>query len=94
MYMWDFGWPAASAGPGPLRLRGGPDDPPMLSLYKILLHFKALLWESIILLLPPPTCKAYPLAILLHGHCTIYAPLPTPPFVCHTPYNMVDGNIV
>jgi len=23
---------------------------------------------------PTPTCKAYPVAILLHGHCAIYAP--------------------
>ena len=41
-------------------------------------HFKALLWESIILLLPHPSCKAYPIAILLHDHCGIYAPPPTP----------------
>jgi len=40
--------------------------------------FKALLWESIILLLPPPTCKAYPIATLLHDHCAIYAPPSTP----------------
>ena len=26
----------------------------------------------------PPTCKAYPIAILLHDHCAIYAFLPTP----------------
>jgi len=45
-----------------------------LSLYKILLHVKTLLWESIILLLPPPPCKAYPIAILLHDYCAIYAP--------------------
>jgi len=51
-----------------------------VSLYKILFHFKALLWESIIVLPPPhPTCKAYPAAILLHDHCAIYAPPPTPP---------------
>ena len=49
-----------------------------LSLYKILFHFKALLWESITLLLSSPTCKAYPIAILLHDHCAIYAPPPTP----------------
>ena len=30
---------------------------------------------------PAPTCKAYPIAILLHAHCAIY-PLP---FICHTP---------
>jgi len=36
-----------------------------LSLHKIVFHFKAVLWESIILFLPPPTtCKAYPIAIL------------------------------
>ena len=28
----------------------------------------------------PLTCKAYPIAILLHDHCAIYAPPPTPPF--------------
>jgi len=27
---------------------------------------------------PLPTCKAYPIAILLHGHWAIYALLPTP----------------
>ena len=31
------------------------------TLSTILFHFKALFWESIILLnCPPPTCKAYP----------------------------------
>jgi len=48
-------------------------------LNKILFHFKALLWQSIILLLPPPTYKAYPIAILLHDHCAIHARPPTPP---------------
>jgi len=37
----------------------------LLSLYKILFYFKALLWESIILVLPPPTCKAYLIELLL-----------------------------
>ena len=50
-----------------------------ISLHKILLYFKALLWESVILVLPPPTCKAYPISILLHDHCAIYAPPRTPP---------------
>ena len=49
------------------------------SLYKILFYFNALLWESIILVLRPPTCTAYLIAILLHGHCAIYAPTSTPP---------------
>ena len=52
--------------------------PPRFGLYKILYRFKALLWESIMLLFPPPTCKAYPIAILLHAHCAIYALPPTP----------------
>jgi len=30
---------------------------------------------------PPPTCKAYPIAILLHDHCAIYAPPPNPLFM-------------
>jgi len=49
-----------------------------ISLYKIPFRFKALLWESIIIVPPHPTCKAYPIAILLHDHCVIYALLPTP----------------
>ena len=40
--------------------------------------FKVLLWESIIFASPLPTCKAYPIAILLHDHWAIYALLPTP----------------
>jgi len=49
----------------------------LVSLYKILFRFKALLTESIILLLLPPTCEAYPIAILLHDHRAIYALPPT-----------------
>ena len=65
------------------------------SLYKILFYFKAPLWESIILVLPPPPH----LQSLLYCN-TIARPLrnirsPTDPsFVCHTPYNICDGNIV
>jgi len=46
-----------------------------LSLYKIFFHFKALLWESIILLLPPPS-PAKP--ALLQYCCTTIAQY-TPP---------------
>jgi len=67
---------------------------PRMSLYNILMHFKALLWEAILVFLSPSTCKAYPIAILVHDHCAIYAPPPTPPVVCHTPYNIGDGNIM
>ena len=51
-----------------------------VGLYKRLFHFKALLWESIILSLPSPTCKAYPIALLLHVHCAINASPPTSPY--------------
>ena len=57
---------------------------PSLSLYKILFRFSALVWESFILLPPPPTCEAYSTAILLHDHCAVYAPPPTPPSIHHT----------
>jgi len=56
-----------------------------ISLYKILFYFIALLWESFILLLPPPSRTTYPIAILLHDEWAIYPPpTPTPPiFVIH-----------
>jgi len=64
------------------------------SLYKTLFQFKALVRESIILLLPPPHLQSLP-------DCnTIARPLRNirlstdPPFVCHAPYNIGDGNIV
>jgi len=40
------------------RDAGGQRGRAPVSLYKILFHFRALLWESVILLLPPPTCNA------------------------------------
>jgi len=43
---------------------------------------------------PPPTCKAYTIAILLHDPCPMCDPLPDPLFVCHTPFNIGNGNIV
>ena len=64
------------------------------SFYKILFHFKAVLFESTILLRPPPTCNAYPIAIRVHGHCAVYAPPTDPPTLCHTTYHIGDGNIV
>ena len=45
--------------------------------YCITLQLK---WESIILLLPPTTYEAYPVATLLHDLCAIYAAPPTPPY--------------
>jgi len=49
-----------------------------LSLYKIFVHFEAFMHESIIRVLPSPTCIAHNSAILLHDHCAIYDP-PRPP---------------
>jgi len=50
-----------------------------LGLYKTLFHFEAVMWESIVLLLPPPTCTARTNAILLHVYCARYDAPPTPP---------------
>ena len=62
------------------------------SLYKILFHLTALLWESIILLLPPPP-PANPTVLQFYCTCNIRPPT-DPPCLCHTPYNIGDGNIV
>jgi len=51
----------------------------LLSLYKIVLHFQAWLWESIILLFPTTNYKAHAIETLLHAHCAIYASPPTSP---------------
>jgi len=73
--------------PARAQQAAGPTDteePPHVGLYKILFHFKASLWQSIILLLPPPPTKAYPIAILLHDHCAIHArPLTPPVYAIH-----------
>jgi len=68
-----------------------------VSRCKILFHFNALLWESIIypssLYCPPPPAKP----TLLQSHCTAIAQrtLPHRPLlVCRTPYNSGDGNIL
>jgi len=41
-----------------------------------------------------PTCKAYPIAVLLHDHCAIYARPLTSPLLCHTLHDIGDGNIM
>jgi len=63
-----------------------------LSLYTILFHFKALLWESIILLLPPPPTKS----TLSQYYCTTTGQYAHSSWthLCHTLYNIGDGNIV
>jgi len=59
---------------------GARDDSATLAFTRYCFTSKTLMWKSIILSLPRPICKAYPIAILLHDHCAIYAPPPTPPF--------------
>jgi len=49
-----------------------------LGLYKILYYLEAFVHDSIILSLPPPTCIARTIAILLHVYCAIYDAPPTP----------------
>jgi len=52
-----------------------------------------LVHESTILLLPPPTCIACTIAILVHGYCAIYDAPPPHPCVCHTPYDIGNSSI-
>jgi len=52
--------------------------PTWLGLYKILFDFEAFVHESFILSLPPPTCIARTIAMLLHVYCAIYDAPPTP----------------
>ena len=49
------------------------------SLYKILFHFKAVLWSLSSFYCHPPTCNAYQIAILLDARYAIYALPPTLP---------------
>jgi len=49
-----------------------------VGLYKIFVHFKAFVHESVILLSPSPTCNAHTIAIRLRDYCAIYDPHPTP----------------
>jgi len=65
-----------------------------IGLYKILFYFEASVHEPIIRVLPPPTFIARTIAIRLHAHCAVYDAPSDPPFVCHTPYNIGNGNIV
>ena len=46
-----------------------------VSLYKILIHFKALLWHSMLLLVPPPLAKS----TLFQYYCTTIAQSTPPP---------------
>jgi len=64
------------------------------SLYKILFHFKALLWESIILVLPPPHLQSLPYCNTIAPPLRNMRPPSDPPFIHHAPYKIGNGNIV
>jgi len=51
---------------------------PSIVLYKILFCHEDFVHESIIMSIPPPTCIARTLAILLHVYCAIYDAPSTP----------------
>jgi len=63
------------------------------SLYKSLFHFKALLRESIIPLLPPHL-QSLPCCDTIGRPLRNIRPPTDPSFVCHTPYHIGDGNIL
>jgi len=79
------------------QVRTQPSDHPIpsprLGLYKIFVHFEAVVPEWFLPLAPPhlhcpPYCNT--LARLLRN---VRTP-PRPSFVCHTPYHIGNGNIV
>jgi len=57
------------------RRKSRPCNQLRLSLYNILFYFKALLWESILLSFPAPTCIAHP----GEYYCTTIGQYTTPP---------------
>jgi len=66
-----------------------------ISLYKRLFYFKALLWETIILILPPPHLQSLPYCNSIARPLRNLRPPHTElPIICHTPYTIGDGNIV
>jgi len=65
-----------------------------LSLYKILFPFKAVLWESICLLLPPPHWQSLPYCITIARPLRNIRPPTYSFFLCNTPYTIGDGNLV
>jgi len=50
--------------------------------------------DSTILSFPPPTCIAYPGAILSHDYWTVYDSPSDLLCVCYTPYKIGINNIV
>ena len=67
---------------------GGGNDPRNIT------YFGAIVQESTILAFPPPFCMAHPSAILLHDYYTVLDSPSDLPFVCCTPYNIGNTNIL
>jgi len=67
---------------------------PRISLYKILFHLKALLWESFILALPSPHLQRLPYCNTIGRPLRNIRPATDPPCLCHAPYNIGHGNLV
>jgi len=70
-------------------------DPSLLRvrLYKILFHLKALWWRYPPFI-APPHLQRLPYCNTIARPLRNIGPATDPPFVCHTPYNIGDGNIV
>jgi len=80
-----------------IRQREVRHSTPPLGLHKMFVYFEAVLHESTIFSFPPPTCTtciAHPGAILLHDEWKVYDSPSDLPFVCYTPYNIGNNNIV
>jgi len=60
----------------------------------LVFHLKALLWESIMLLCPHPHLRSLPYCNTNARPLRNIRPPTDPSFVCHTAYNIGDGNIV
>jgi len=65
-----------------------------VSLYKILFYFKAVLWEPIVHLLQSTHLQRLSYCNIIARPLRNIRPATDLPFVCHTPYNIGDGNIV
>ena len=83
---------AASRAPGSRAVGPTPRTPPLV-LHKILLYFEAFVHESTILSFPPPHLHCLPWCNSIALLRNILRPA-DPSFVCHTPYNIGNGNVV
>jgi len=66
----------------------------LISLYIILFRFKALVVGVNHPLIAPPHLQSLPYCMTIARLLCNVRPPSAPPCVCHTPYNIADGNIV